>query len=68
MAWHIKKLGIPHNAGLGDVYYAGGLQWDQTYANRKVYSSKATADARIVNTDGRNCLLYTSDAADDLQV
>ena len=54
MAWHIKKLCIPHNAGLGDVYYAGGLQWDQTYANRKVYSSKSTADARIVNTDGTN--------------
>ena len=54
MAWHIKKLGIPHNAGIGDVYYAGGLQWDQTYANRNVYSSKATADARIINSDGRN--------------
>ena len=54
MAGHIKKLGIPHNAGIGDVYYGGGLQWDQTYANRKVYSSKSTADARILNTDGRN--------------
>ena len=54
MAWHIKKLGIPHNAGLGDVYYAGGLQWDQSYANRKVYSAKATADARVANPDGTN--------------
>ena len=54
MAWHIKKPGLPRNAGIGDVYYTGGLLWDQTYANRKVYSSKSTADARIVNIDGRN--------------
>ena len=27
---------------------------DEDYANRKVYSSKSTADAKIVNTDGRN--------------
>ena len=54
MPFHIKKLGLPLNAGIGDVYYTGGLLWDQTYANRKVYSAKATADARIVNTDGTN--------------
>ena len=54
MPYHIKKLGLPLNAGIGDVYYTGGLVWDQTYANRKVYSSKSTADARIVNTDGTN--------------
>ena len=54
MAWHIKKPGLPLNAGIGDVYYTGGLVWDQNYANRKVYSAKSTADARIVNTDGRN--------------
>ena len=54
MAWHINAINEPLNAGIGDVYYAGGLLWDQTYANRKVYSSKSTADARIVNTDGTN--------------
>ena len=54
MPYHIKKLGVPLNAGIGDVYYTGGLIWDQNYANRKVYSTKATADARILNTDGRN--------------
>ena len=54
MPYHIKKPGLPLNAGIGDVFYTGGLVWDQTYANRKVYSSKATADARIVNTDGTN--------------
>ena len=54
MPYHIKKPGLPLNAGIGDVYYTGGLLWDEDYANRKVYSAKATADARIVNTDGRN--------------
>jgi hypothetical protein len=54
MPYHIKKPGLPLNAGIGDVYYVGGLQWDNTYANRKVYSSKATADARIANPDGTN--------------
>ena len=54
MPYHIKKLGLPLNAGIGDVYYTGGLVWDQDYSKRKVYSAKSTADARIVNTDGRN--------------
>jgi hypothetical protein len=54
MPFHIKKLGLPLNAGIGDVYYTGGLLWDQDYSKRKVYSAKSTADARIVNTDGRN--------------
>ena len=54
MPFHIKKLGLPLNAGIGDEYYTGGLLWDQDYSKRKVYSAKSTADARIVNTDGRN--------------
>ena len=54
MPFHIKKPGIPTNAGIGDIYYTGGSLWDEDYANRKVYSAKATADARIVNTDGKN--------------
>jgi len=54
MPYHIKKLGLPLNAGIGDVYYTGGLVWDQDYSKRKVYSAKSTADARIVNTDGTN--------------
>ena len=54
MPYHIKKLGLPLNAGIGDVYYTGGLLWDQDYSKRKVYSAKSTADARIVNTDGTN--------------
>ena len=54
MPYHIKKPGLPLNAGIGDVYYTGGLVWDQDYSKRKVYSAKSTADARIVNTDGTN--------------
>ena len=54
MPYHIKKLGLPLNAGIGDVYYTGGLLWDQDYSKRKVYSAKSTADARIVNNDGTN--------------
>ena len=51
----IKRLLNLLQYGIGDVYYAGGLYYGiKPYANRKVYSSKATADARIVNTDGRN--------------
>ena len=54
MPYHIKKPGLPLHAGIGDVYYTGGLLWVADYANRKVYSAKSTADARIVNSDGRN--------------
>ena len=54
MPYHIKKPGLPLNAGIGDVYYTGGLLWDEDYANRKVYSPKATADARVANPDGTN--------------
>ena len=38
MPYHIKKPGIPNNAGIGDIYYTGGSLWDEDYANRKVYS------------------------------
>ena len=54
MPYHIKKPGIPANAGIGDVYYEGNATWTVTYADRKQYSSKSTADALIVNTDGKN--------------
>tara|TARA_Y100001963_G_scaffold89176_1_gene123193 strand:- start:326 stop:523 length:198 start_codon:yes stop_codon:yes gene_type:complete len=54
MPYHIKKPGIPSNAGIGDIYYTGGSLWDEDYANRKQYTNKATADAKIVNTNGKN--------------
>ena len=51
MPFHIKK---PVALGSGDVYYESGSTWTQTYADSKVYSSKSTADAQIVNTNGDN--------------
>ncbi len=39
---------------LGIKSNTGGLLWDEDYSNRKVYSSKATADARVANPDGTN--------------
>ena len=54
MPYHIKKPGIPSNAGIGDIYYTGGSLWDEDYAKRKQYTNKATADAKIVNNNGKN--------------
>ena len=51
MPFHIKK---PAALGSGDVYYESGSTWTQTYADRKVYSSKSTADAQATNYDGSN--------------
>ena len=52
--YHIKKAGIPANAGIGDVYYEGNSSWSVTYADRKQYDAKSEAAAAIVNTDGKN--------------
>ena len=49
MPFHIKK---PVAIGSGDVYYKEGNEWTQTYADRKVYSTKSTADAQATNYDG----------------
>ena len=54
MPFHIKKAGIPANAGIGDVYFKGSSTWTETYADRKQYSSKTTADNTILNHDGKN--------------
>ena len=54
MPYHIKKPGIPNNAGIGDIYYTGGSLWDEDYAIRKQYTNKSTADAKVVNTNGKN--------------
>ncbi len=54
MPYHIKKPGIPNNAGIGDIYYTGGSLWDEDYANREQYTNKSTADAKIGNTNGKN--------------
>ena len=54
MPFHIKKPGVPANAGIGDVYYKGGSSRTVTYADRKQYSNKTTADNTIKNPKGKN--------------
>ena len=44
MGWHIKKTSMM-GAGVGEVYYAGGNRWTETYADRKTYTSQAKAKA-----------------------
>ena len=47
MPFHIKR---PGEITTGDVYYKGdGNQWTGTYADRKVYSAEADADAQVAN-------------------
>ena len=52
MAYHIKKQSVLLDSKT--VYYKGDSTWTDTYADRKSYSSKSSADAEIVNTDGKN--------------
>jgi len=37
-----------------DVYHVGEDQWSDNYSERKVYTSKASADAMLPNPDGTN--------------
>ena len=37
-----------------EVYHTGGDQWSDNYSERKVYTSKASADAMLPNPDGTN--------------
>ena len=52
MAYHIKKQSVLLDSKT--VYYKGDSKWTDTYADRKSYSTKSSADAEIVNTDGKN--------------
>ena len=52
MAYHIKKQSVLLDSKT--VYYKGDSTWTATYADRKSYSTKSSADAEIVNTDGKN--------------
>ena len=47
MPYHIKT---PGKLEVGDVYYKGGNNWTNTYADRKQYSNKADADAQAATT------------------
>ena len=37
-----------------DVYHVDGDQWSDNFSERKVYASKASADAMLPNPDGTN--------------
>ena len=52
MAYHIKKQSVLLDSKT--VYYKGDSKWSDVYADRKSYSTKSSADAEIVNTDGKN--------------
>ena len=49
--YHIKK-----KASLDDydVYFKCGVSWTDDYSKRKKYTSKASVEAAVVNTDGTN--------------
>ena len=51
MAYYIKRAG---KLTPGDVYWTGGVNWADDISKKKTYVNKATADAKLVNTDGKN--------------
>ena len=62
MPFHIKSVGA---LGTGDIYYKGGQNWTQTYADRKQYSSSSDAtnakDATITRSIGGRTYNYRPD-------
>ena len=62
MPFHVKSVGA---MGTGTVYYEGGNQWTQAYADRKHYSSKSDADAlaatQITRVTGGKTYTYQPD-------
>tara|TARA_B100000287_G_scaffold11475_1_gene11609 strand:- start:5514 stop:5702 length:189 start_codon:yes stop_codon:yes gene_type:complete len=51
MPYYIKR---PAAITPGDVYWTGGSSWSEDFSKKKTYVNKSTADAKLVNTDGRN--------------
>tara|TARA_B100000035_G_C20676156_1_gene411825 strand:+ start:292 stop:483 length:192 start_codon:yes stop_codon:yes gene_type:complete len=52
MAYHIKKASaIDPNV---TVYYAGGNRWSDDYSQRTSFATEGAANAKLVNTDGKN--------------
>jgi len=47
MPYHIKT---PGKLEVGDVYWKGDNTWTETYADRKVYTNKTTADTQAATT------------------
>ncbi len=52
MAYHIKKPSVI-NPSI-EVYYCGGTRWSDDYSQRTSFASESAANAKLVNTDGKN--------------
>tara|TARA_B100000131_G_scaffold141982_1_gene138132 strand:+ start:1088 stop:1273 length:186 start_codon:yes stop_codon:yes gene_type:complete len=50
MAYYIKRAGKLTPV----VYWTGGSNWSDDFSKKKTYVNKSTADAKLVNTDGKN--------------
>ena len=50
MGYYITKTGLSGKT----VYWTGGVHWSDDISKKKTYVNKSTADAKIVNTDGKN--------------
>jgi len=57
MPFHIKTNSVM-NPTIGDVYYKGDNTWTETYDDRKVYSTKSSADAIKATTVTANGVTY----------
>ena len=51
MAYYIKRAA---KITPGDVYWTGGSNRSDDISEKKTYVNKSTADAKLVNTDGKN--------------
>ena len=51
MAYYIKRAA---KITPGDVYWTGGSNWSDDFSKKKTYVNRATADAKLVNNDGKN--------------
>ena len=49
--YHIKKKASLTD---DDVYFKGGVSWSDDYSQRQRWTSKASVEAVLVNTDGTN--------------
>ncbi len=49
--YHIKKKASLTDE---DIYFKGGVNWSDNFDSRKKYTSKASVEAVLVNTDGKN--------------
>ena len=51
MAYYIKRAAKITPC---DVYWTWGSNWADDFSKKKTYVNKSTADAKLVNTDGKN--------------